>query len=120
MPDHPSAPEALPSKPLELHVLLVLLERDMHGYALVRKLEERLPERGKILPGALYRTLHRMADLGWIEESDWRPDPAIDDQRRRYFRIAERGIEVARAEARRMQSLVEESRAKDLLAPRRS
>jgi DNA-binding PadR family transcriptional regulator len=119
MPDRDAA-GALPLKPMEFHILLALMERDVHGYALVKLLEERLPEQGKILPGALYRSLNRMADAGLIEESDWRPDPTLDDERRRYFRVTDFGIEVARAEAERMQSLVDESRAKKLLAPRSS
>lgn len=118
MPD--DATEAAPLKPIEFHVLLVLMERDAHGYAMVKRLEERMPEHGKILPGALYRTLNRMAELGLIEESDWRPDPMLDDERRRYFRVTEAGIAAARAEAERMESLVRESRAKKLLASRRS
>jgi DNA-binding PadR family transcriptional regulator len=85
---------------------------------LVKRLEERMPGGGKILPGALYRALNRMAEEGLIEESDWRPDPALDDQRRRYFRITEHGRQVAGAEAERMESLVDESRAKKLLASR--
>ena len=105
---------------IELHVLLVLVERDVHGYALVKRLEERMPERGRILPGALYRTLHRMEGLGLIEESDWRPDPSLDDERRRYFRVTERGIAAARAEAERLEEIVAESRRKNLLPSRRS
>lgn len=120
MPRKPDIAHVLPLKPLEFHILLVLLERDVHGYALVKQLEERIPEGGKILPGALYRALNRMADDGLIEESDWRPDPTLDDERRRYFKITELGRDVARAEAERMESLVRESRAKKLLSPRSS
>lgn len=114
------AADTPPLKPIEFHVLLVLMERDAHGYALVKRLEERMPEHGKILPGALYRTLNRMAELALIEESDWRPDPMLDDERRRYFRVTEAGIGAARAEAERMETLVRESRAKKLLASGRS
>lgn len=120
MEDSPPAPEALPLKPMEFHILLVLLERDVHGYALVKQLEERMAGTRKILPGALYRTLNRMADDGLIEESDWRPDPTLDDERRKYFRITELGRDVARAEAERLEALVTEARAKKLLAARRS
>lgn len=115
--------EKLPTsrlKPIELHVLLVLVERDVHGYALVKQLEERMPEQGRILPGALYRTLHRMERLGLIEESDWRPDPTLDDDRRRYFRVTERGLAAARAEAERLETIVAESRRKNLLPSRKS
>lgn len=120
MPRTTDVDDVPPLKPMEFHILLVLLERDVHGYALVKQLEERMPEGGRILPGALYRSLNRMADEGLVEESDWRPDPTLDDERRRYFKITDLGRNVARAEAERMESLVRESRAKKLLAPRSS
>lgn len=119
MGDEPEVAAALPLKPMEFHILLVLIERDVHGYALVKQLEVRMPEGGRILPGALYRALNRMADDGLIEESDWRPDPTLDDERRRYFRITDFGRAVARAEAERLEALVAESRTKKLLAARR-
>ncbi|MGD8330119.1 MAG: PadR family transcriptional regulator [Acidobacteriota bacterium] len=116
----PAAADLLPLKPIEFHILLVLLERDVHGYALVKQIEQRLPTTGKVLPGALYRTLNRLEELGLIEESDWRPDPTLDDERRRYFRLTGFGRRVAAAEAERLEALVTESRAKNLLAPRSS
>ena len=119
MPRAPEVADVVPLKPMEFHILLVLLERDAHGYALVKQLEERV-QGGKILPGALYRALNRMEEDGLIEESEWRPDPMLDDDRRRYFKITRLGRDVASAEAERMESLVLESRAKKLLAPRSS
>ena len=112
-----ASPQAAPLKPLEFDVLLVLIEHDAHGYALVRRLEERSASGAKILPGALYRALNNMADAGLIEESDWRPDPLLDDQRRRYFRITDLGRRLAAREAERMRALVEESAAKRLIDP---
>lgn len=116
----PPVIDVVPLKPMDFHILLVLLERDVHGYALVKQLEERMAGGARILPGALYRALNRMEEAGLIEESDWRPDPTLDDERRRYFRITERGRAAARAEAERLEALVAESRKKKLLASRRS
>jgi hypothetical protein len=53
-----------------------------------------------------------------IEESDERPDPAMDDQRRRYYRITVFGRRVAGAEAERLSGLVETARARKLLPGR--
>jgi hypothetical protein len=50
-----------------------------------------------------------------IEESDERPDPAWDDQRRRYCRITEFGRRVAGAEAERLSGLVETAGVRKLL-----
>jgi DNA-binding PadR family transcriptional regulator len=52
---------------------------------------------------------------GLIEESDERPDPGLDDQRRRYYRITDFGRRVAGAEAERLQGLIDAARAKKLL-----
>lgn len=117
---HPDVKALLPLKPLVFDILLVLMERDLHGYGLVKEIEARTGKHRKILPGALYRKLDRMERDGLVEESDWRPDPGLDDERRRYFRITDRGVAAAAAEARRLEALVEESRAKELLAARKA
>ena len=38
-------------------------------------------------PGTLYGAIKRMLADGLIEETDERPDPELDDQRRRYYRV---------------------------------
>ena len=99
-----NAEDRLPLKPIVFHILLVLSDGDRHGYKLVKELEQRMEGCKKILPGNLYRTLRRMRDDGLITESAWRPDPAVDDERRRYFKLTEFGERVAKAEARRLVS----------------
>jgi DNA-binding PadR family transcriptional regulator len=69
-------------------------------------------------PGTLYGPIKRMLAEGLIEESDERPDPAMDDQRRRYYRITDFGRRVAGAEAERMSGLVETACARRLLGGR--
>ncbi len=85
-------------------ILLSLLSRELHGYALVKALEAQ--GGSNLLPANLYRTLREMERAGWIEESGTRPDPEIDDQRRRYFRITDSGRGVAREEALRLEALL--------------
>jgi hypothetical protein len=41
-----------------------------------------------------------------VEESDERPDPALDDERRRYYRMTALGKRVVRAEAQRLAGAV--------------
>jgi DNA-binding PadR family transcriptional regulator len=66
-------------------------------------------------PGTLYGTIKRMLAEGLIEESSVRPDPQLDDERRRYYRLTNFGQRVVRAEARRLEQLVRVARGKRLL-----
>jgi DNA-binding PadR family transcriptional regulator len=72
-------------------------------------------------PATLYTIVRRFLDSGFIAESAHRPDPALDDERRRYYRLTEAGRAVARAEAARMEAVLTAARAKNLLRrPRRT
>jgi DNA-binding PadR family transcriptional regulator len=99
----PPAPR--PLKPTVFLLLLSLAERERHGYDLVKAVEARMPGL-RIEPANLYRTLRAMARDGLVEESDRRPDPELDDARRRYFRITEKGARIARSEVSRLQKLI--------------
>jgi DNA-binding PadR family transcriptional regulator len=55
----------------------------------------------------LYGSINKMLELGLIEESDDRPDPHLDDERRRYYRITNYGRKAAQAEAARMRELAQ-------------
>ena len=107
----------LPLKPAVFHILLALLDGERHGWALHRELEAQ-PDAGRALPGNLYRTLRDLARAGLIEETDRRPDPELDDERRRYFAVTELGRSVAAAEARRLERMVAAARARRLLEGR--
>ena len=100
----------LPLRPVQLHVLISLGERDRHGYGIIRDTAKRSGEEVRLEMGTLYRALHRMLEAGLVEESDQRPAPEVDDQRRRYYRLTEHGREVVRAEATRLSELVESAR----------
>ena len=104
-------------KPLVFQVLLGLVDGERHGWSLVREIQQR-PEFDQIMPGNFYRTLRSMLADGLIEEAPGRDDPTEDDERRRYFRLTTAGAGAAAAEARRLEALVIESRAKRLLTKR--
>lgn len=115
----PRDPETLlPLKPVVFQVLLSLVDAERHGYAIVQDIAERSSARMRIEPGNLYRTLRDMLDEGLIEESDRRPAPGLDDERRRYYRITRFGRRVAAAEAARLVQLVADARARNLLKAR--
>jgi DNA-binding PadR family transcriptional regulator len=108
-----------PLKPLVFQVLLALVDGEKHGWALVREVQQR-GGFGEIMPGNFYRTLRAMLADGLIEEPPGRDKAKAReaDDRRRYFRPTAAGIEIAAAEARRLEALVHESRAKRLLTRR--
>src|SRR5262245_57309496 len=96
-----------PLSPAVFHILLSLGEGERHGYALKREISRRTGGKLHLGPGVLYGSISKMLELGLIEESEERPDPHLDDERRRYYRITPLGRNAARAEAARMRELVE-------------
>jgi DNA-binding PadR family transcriptional regulator len=108
----------LPLTPATFHILLTLADGERHGYAIMREVAERTEDTVRLGPGTLYGSLKRLLDGGLVEESDERADPALDDERRRYYRITAFGLAVARAEARRLDSLLREARRKKLIGTR--
>jgi DNA-binding PadR family transcriptional regulator len=108
-------PKETPSlKPLALEILLVLLERERHGYSIAKAIERR-HNTARVEAGSLYRTLRTMLRNGLIEESEQRPDPELDDERRRYFKVTSAGRDAAAATARQFGTLVDKARELDLL-----
>ena len=106
----------LPLKPVTFEILLVLAAEDLHGYAIVKQLEERSHGSMRLEPSNLYRTLRTMTERELIGETEHPSKQEPNDKRRRYFRITRFGREVARAEAARLAKLVEDARAQRLLA----
>jgi DNA-binding PadR family transcriptional regulator len=107
--------DLLPLTPAVLNILLALADEERHGYGIMREVEARTGGGTRLGPGTLYGSIKRMLADGLIEESDERPEPELDDQRRRYYRITDFGRGVAGAEAERLQDLVNTARARKLL-----
>ena len=105
----------LPLTPAVLHILLALADGERHGYGIMREVEDRTGGEVRLGPGTLYGAIKRMLADGLVEESGERPDPKMDDQRRRYYRITDLGRRVAGAEAERLAGLVNTAREKKLL-----
>jgi len=103
----------LPLTPVVFEILLSLAGEERHGYSIIREVGSRTGS--PLRPGTLYRALGRLLDDGLVEELDERPDPGLDDERRRYYRMTALGRDVARAEARRLHDQVAHARARSLL-----
>ncbi len=106
--------QLLPLTPVAFEVLLSLAEEERHGYHIMQAVERRTEGRISLHAGTLYRALARLVDAGLIEELDERPDPA-GDERRRYYRLTPFGLQVAKAEAARLESQVRAARAVHLI-----
>ncbi len=104
-PSPDAVQDHLPLTHISFHVLVALGDRPLHGYGILKEMEDE--SGGALTPstGSLYLALQRMEEEGLIEESPERPDED-DDARRRYYRLTSLGRTVARAEASRLASLV--------------
>lgn len=96
----------LPLTPAVFHILLALAEGEKHGYAIMQDVEENSDGSVKMGPGTLYGSIKRMLAAGLIEECEERPDPELDDQRRRYYQLTGLGQRVAEAEVERLTSMI--------------
>ena len=107
--------DIIPLTPAVLHVLLALAERERHGYGIMKAVETDTGGRVKMGPGTLYGAIKRMLGAGLIRESDERPDPELDDQRRRYYMLTSLGRRTLDAELARLADVMRMAREKGLL-----
>ena len=106
MPKSQSLQEVLPLTPPVFHILLALADEERHGYGIMQDVARQTDGALQLGPGTLYGCLKRMLAGGLVEEADERPDPALDDERRRYYRMTPFGRRAARAEAQRLAGAV--------------
>jgi DNA-binding PadR family transcriptional regulator len=106
----------LPLSPNTYHVLLALGDEVMHGYAIIESYEMLTGGRETLLPGSLYATLARMAEMHFVEEAA-APTSVSGGPERRYYRMTAVGRAAARAESLRRLRLLEAARVRGL-APR--
>jgi len=117
MPDRPAAPDPrsfLPLTPHAFHVLLSLIDGELHGYGIILDVEHRTGGDLRLRTGTLYTILRRLVEDGLITETEPR---ALDDgdERRRYYAHTPLGLAVTRAEAARLDRLVQLARDKRVL-----
>jgi len=110
-------PATPPLSRTAVHVLLAIGPEERHGYAIMAEVARITDGAIRLGPGAIYTTIRRLLDDGLIAESDERPDPELDDQRRRYYRLTALGRMVAATEVRRFETLVQATRPWALEVP---
>ena len=111
----PDPNDFLPLRPLDLHVLVALSERDRHGYGIVQTVAERSDDKIRLAPGNLYPVLRRLTEAGLIRDDGERLAEDLEHKQRRYYAITDLGRRVAAAEALRLRSLLRERPVRDLL-----
>lgn len=104
----------LPLTPVAFDILLALADGEQHGYRILQDVNMRSGSVTALHAGTLYRALARLLEQELIEELEERPT-GDDDERRRYYRLTERGRAVARGEAARLASQLETARARRLV-----
>jgi DNA-binding PadR family transcriptional regulator len=111
-PDLTQLPETfLPLTPAVFHILVSLADGERHGYAIMQEVAKRSGGAVRLGPGTLYGAISRMLKDGLIEESEERPDPEMDDRRRRYYRLTQLGGRILAAETKRLGDLVRLARS---------
>ncbi|WP_263350663.1 PadR family transcriptional regulator [Acidicapsa acidisoli] len=105
--------DPLPSAAFQ--ILLSLAEEDLHGYAIMRQVEEQTAGRMRLGPGTLYGSIQSLLEEQLIEEIEPEDDEKIGQDRRRFYRLTASGRKVARSEAERLADLLRVARAKKIL-----
>jgi DNA-binding PadR family transcriptional regulator len=106
-----------PLTPAVFHILLSLLQGERHGYAIMQDVAALTGNSFSMGPGTLYGTLKRMLEANLVAEAGERRDPAMNDERRRYYKITDQGRKSALAEAKRLEMLVRSIPVRELLHP---
>jgi len=96
-------------------ILLSLVDEDLHGYEIMRRVERQTDGRMRVGPGTLYSSIQALLEAGFITETASRTDEGPNDDRRRYYRLTAAGRNAARDEAERLADVLRVARAKKIL-----
>jgi DNA-binding PadR family transcriptional regulator len=94
-----------------IHLILVALaDGEKHGYHIMQRIDEVTAGASRMGPGTLYGSLKKMLTDGLVLETESRIDTALDDERRRYYRLSARGVSTLEQENARQRRLIDASR----------
>jgi DNA-binding PadR family transcriptional regulator len=97
------------------HILLALAGEDLHGYAIMRQVEQQTCGRVRLGPGTLYGSLRTLLEAELIRELDDSPDPDDSSERRRYYHLTSAGLKLVRSEVEGLAQTLRIARAKPIL-----
>ena len=96
-------------------ILLALVDEDLHGYGIMRQVEDQTDDRIRLGPGTLYSSIQTLLEGRLIEEVGQRADEKLGHERRRYYRLTSAGRKLLGSEAERLADLLRVARAKKVL-----
>lgn len=99
-------------------ILLSLADVDLHGYAIMRQVEEQTAGKVRLGPGTLYSSIQALLEERLIEEVDAGTPPDLSGaprDRRRSYRLTSSGRKIARNEAQRLAEILRVARARRIL-----
>ncbi|MGH9162541.1 MAG: PadR family transcriptional regulator [Vicinamibacteraceae bacterium] len=101
-------------------ILASVADGERHGYAIRRDVAGRTGGEVRLGSATLYRLLSQLLEDGLVEESDRRPAPELDDERRRYYRVTPAGRRALAAELRRLDRVLAAARVSRRSASQRA
>jgi PadR family transcriptional regulator PadR len=110
-------PDHVPLSATDWHVLVALVEGHLHGYAIMKAVEEESGGAVSAGIGSLYRILSRLMTKGLVDEVDSPKDAPTETRgrARRYYRLTEQGHEAVRQESIRMERALDLARHRQLI-----
>src|ERR1700688_3947992 len=96
-------------------IMLSLADRDLHGYAIMRQVEQQTGGRLRLGPGTLYSSIQALLEGKLIEEGAQVEDAELRQERRRFYRLTTSGRKLARSEAERLADVLRVARARKIL-----
>ena len=100
--------DPLPSAAFQ--ILLSLTDEELHGYGIMRQVEEQSGGRMRLGPGTLYSSIQSLVEEKMIEETDANADGKLGSERRRYYRLTAAGERACAAEVKRLETLLRHAR----------
>ena len=88
------------------YYILLSLYTPQHGYGIMQRADALSGGRVRLAAGTLYGALNSMCDKGWIIQL-----PAETGDRKKNYRITERGLSVLKNELDRLRQMVAEGEA---------
>ena len=96
------------------NILLALAGEDLHGYAIMRQVEQQTCGRVRLGPGTLYGSLRTLLEASLIEELDDNSSSEESSERRRYYRLTSAGLKLVRSEVEGLAQTLRVARSKRL------